>query len=467
MRAPSRALRWPDAGSRRAGRLRRAPEVCGVRVPIATLGAGNANEQFAHGSAQVPLGSAAMEQRMAAQRQRGAGLNRRGNAAGGTGGATGGAGGSGAPAGRFYAGGPHGTGPRTGPIGPVARSESTEPDQPAGRHRSPWGRPGRILPIRWGRIVVGALATAGVITAIIGFALVSRGGSSGRGTAAGDSGASGQQSDSTNPVAVVAPSPAAGASDRANSGVASPAPGRQEIFPTQLTTAPPPPTGPSTGAVLVTGQPGPRPTGPALTLGRTSVDLGSVDSTDTVTLTDSGTAGLDLRIGAGLPPWLTAVPQATHLDAGYQTQLVITLDRSTAPVGQIDVRVQVTPAQGSGGGTIHVTGVVTAGPVILSVTPPPALSASACATSEAPATGPLTVQVRDPVGMAGGTVAVTSPDGTATTLTLQLATTTDDQSTWTASLGPSSAGTLAFTVTVKDLNNRVATRQGSLSIAPC
>src|SRR6185369_978826 len=238
----------PETGPARVRRVdeRRRPGPDGQLVPdrgsTATLAVRHANEQFAHGSAEAPLGSAAMEQRMAAQRQRGAGLNRRGNAAGGTGGATAGEGGNGAAAGRFYTGGPHGTGPRTGPIGPAARSDSTEPDQPAGRHRSPWGRPGRILPIRWGRVVVGALATAGVITAIIGFALVSRGGSGGRGTAAGGSGAAGQQSDSTNPVAVVAPSPAAGSSGKANSGVASPAPGVQEIFPTQLTTAPPPPT---------------------------------------------------------------------------------------------------------------------------------------------------------------------------------------------------------------------------------
>jgi hypothetical protein len=397
-----------------------------------------------------------MEQRTAGERRRGGGLNPRGNAAGA---------GSDARTGIVRAGrfGDDGAGPRTGPERPT----HGEPTPPPGRHRSPWGRPGRILPIRWGRIVAGCLVAAGVGAALVGFALVSRGGNSGR-SAAGSSTASGRAPNATGGLAVLAPSSAGAVSPAGEtSGVASPAPGNVDVYPTELTTAPPAPTAPPSAAVKVSPQPGPRPAGPVLSLARTSVDLGSVDSTDTVDLTDTGTAAVDFRIGGGLPAWLTAVPRATHLESGYRTQLVVTLDRATAPVGQLSVPIEVTPAQGSGGGTIHVSAQVTSGPTIVSVAAPNSLRPSACATDEAPATGTLTVQVQDPVGMAGGSVAVTGPDGQSTTVSLALATTTDDKSTWTARLGPSTAGTLGYTVTVKDLNNRTASRQGSLAVGAC
>ncbi|ADP79893.1 hypothetical protein [Pseudofrankia inefficax] len=401
-----------------------------------------------------------MEQRSAGERQRVGGLNRRGNAVGGDSPAS-----RTDPGGRFGTEGVRAMGARTGPHSvPLAMRSDSGSDPAPGRHRSPWGRSGRILPIRWGRIVVGCLVALGVVVGILGFALVSRGGNGGRADTA-SSGSTGRQPGASNPVAVVAPSPAqAGAPSGETSGVASPAPGVQEVLPGQLSSAPPAPTSPPSAAVKVT-QPGPRPAGPVLTLGRTSVDLGSVDSTDSVDLTATGTTAVDLRIGGGLPSWLTAVPRTTHLDPGFRTELVITLDRSAAPVGQISVPINVTVATGTGGGTIQVTGAVTAGPKILSVTPP-SLRPQACATDQAPATGPLTVQVQDAIGMAGGTVTVTTADGT-TTLSLQLATSTDDQSTWTASLGPAPAGTLGYTITVKDLNSRTASQQGSFTVAAC
>ncbi|WP_045875533.1 hypothetical protein [Pseudofrankia sp. DC12] len=402
-----------------------------------------------------------MEQRSAGEQQRVGGLNRRGNAIG-----------SDSPTvrsgstGRFGTEGVRTTGARTGPHSvPLAMRSGPGFEPPPGRHRSPWGRSGRILPIRWGRIVFGCLVALGVVVGIVGFALVSRSGGGGHAAAAG-AGATGRRPGASSPVAVVAPSPAqAGAPSGETSGVASPAPGAHEILPSQLSSAPPPPTSPPSPAVQVS-QPGPRPAGPVLTLGRTSVDLGSVDSTDSVDLTASGTAAVDLRIGGGLPSWLTAVPRTTHLDPGFRTELVITLDRSAAPVGQISVPIDVTAAKGSGGGTIQVTGSVTAGPKILSVTSP-SLRPQACATDQAPATGPLTVQVQDAVGMAGGTVTVTAADGTTTTLALQLASSTDDQSTWAALLGPAPAGTLSYTISVKDLNSRAASQQGAATVAAC
>lgn len=400
-----------------------------------------------------------MEQRSAGERQRVGGLNRRGNAAGGNG--------PNGPTGatrRFGTDPPGATSARTGPhsLASAMRSDD-ESTQSTGRHRSPWGRSNRILPIRWGRIVVSSLVALGVVAGIIGFALVSKGGNGGRTNATGAS-ATGRQPGASNPLSVVAPSPAGSPSGDA-SGVASPAPGDQGILPPQLSSAPPAPTSPPSPAVKVS-QPGPRPAGPVLTIGRTSVDLGTVDSTDSVDLTASGTAAVDLRIGGGLPSWLTAVARTTHLEAGFRTELVITLDRSAAPVGEVNVPISVTPASGSGGGTIRVTGEVTAGPKILAVTPP-SLRPQACATDQAPATGSLTVQVQDPIGMAGGTVTATTPDGATTTLTLQLSTSTDDRSTWTALLGPSTAGTLSYTVSVKDLNNRTASQQSSLTVAAC
>jgi len=48
-----------------------------------------------------------------------------------------------------------------------------------------------------------------------------------------------------------------------------------------------------------------------------------------------------------------------------------------------------------------------------------------------------------------------------------LASSTDDQSTWTALLGPAPAGTLSYTISVKDLNSRVASQQGAATVAAC
>ncbi|OHV57272.1 hypothetical protein [Pseudofrankia sp. BMG5.36] len=381
-----------------------------------------------------------MEQRAAEERQRGESLSRRGNAEG-----------SRAP--DAYA--------RRAP-----RPEEPPPSAPAGRHRSPWGRSGRILPIRWGRIAAGSVVALAVVGVLIGYALLSGSGPKMAGTSSGGSAPASRPTDDTNRVTVAGPSPT-GAGAGPNSVSASPAPGTVlGLLPTGPP-VPPPPTASRPASTLVATPAGPRSTGPVLTLGRTSVSLGQVDSTDTVDLTNTGTEAFTIRTG-GAPSYLDATPRATRLDPGYRTQLVISLDRSAAPVGQLDIPITVAPVSGTGGGTIHVTAVVTAGPRILSAAAPSSLRAQACVTDQAPATGTLTVEVQDPVGMSGGTVATTAPNGATATVALQLGSTTDDRSTWTAQLGPSAtAGTLAYTVTVKDLNNRVATKQGSLTVAEC
>jgi len=354
---------------------------------------------------------------------------------------------------------------------PLRRGTQPPPDDPSseaessGRHRSPWGRSKRILPIRWGRIVAGGLVAVAVVGLLVGYALLSGGGSKPVGTA-GDLSPASQSTGDTSRVTVAGPT-SANPGAAPNSDSASPAPGTVVgVLPSALP-VPPQPTATRPAASLVATPGVPRSTGPVLTLGRTAVNLGEVDSADTVDLTNTGTESFTVKIG-GVPAYLTATPRATRLDPGFRTQLVLNLDRSAAPVGQLDIPITVTPAVGTGGGTVHVTAVVTAGPKILSVTGPSSLRAQSCATDQAPATGTLTVEVQDPVGMAGGSVALTAPNGTASTVTLQLGSTTDDRSTWTAAVGPSaSAGALGYTVTVKDLSNRVATRQGSLTVAAC
>ncbi|MBL7502371.1 hypothetical protein [Frankia nepalensis] len=389
-----------------------------------------------------------MEQRTVDDGRRRGGLNRRGNAAG---------------ARDVRPPTPPLSGPLTGPLtGPsTIPLTGIRAASPSGRHRSPWGTSGRILRPRWGRIAAGTLMAVAIVGGLVGFALLSAGGGNTDGDEDGSAPAA-HQTDDTSQVTVAGPSATAGPPGTAS---ASPAPGSGlGLLPTMLP-VPPPPTAVASTATRIATPAGPRPTGPALVLARTGVDLGSVDSTDSVDLSNTGSAPLTVRVGA-LPSWLTAVPRASRLDPGYGTQLVITLDRVAAPVGRLDVPIEVTPASGGGGGTIRVTAVVTAGPRILSVTPP-SLRAQDCATDGAPATGTLTVEVQDPVGMAGGTVAVTGPDGATATLALSLDSTIDDRSTWTAQLGPSPAGVLGYTVTVKDLNNRVATHEGSLTVATC
>jgi hypothetical protein len=380
-----------------------------------------------------------MEQHAAGERRRAAALNPRGNAARGSRAAQ-----------------------RAAAVTTSYR-QPAEPPVDAGRHRSTWGRSRRILPIRWGRVAAGGLAVVAAGAGIVGVTLVvGRAGGSGHAVAAG------VKPEDTSRPAPSGPAGAPAAGLGPTSASASPTPGSRLLIPS-LVPVPPQPTGAAPSVLRVNTTPG--PTGPVLTVSRTRVDLGSVDSTDTVALTDVGTQALTIRVGS-LPSWLSAVPRVTSLDPGYQTQLVITLDRAAAPVGAVDVQIPVAPAAGSGGGTIEVTGVVAAGPRILSVTPP-ALRAQGCAASAAPAASPaptsgaLAVQVQDAVGMAGGTVAVTNPDGTTAVVPLRLGTTTADQSSWTAELGPAGAGTLAYTVTVKDLANRTASRQGSLTVASC
>ncbi|MBX6387837.1 MAG: hypothetical protein IRZ08_02345, partial [Frankia sp.] len=222
---------------------------------------------------------------------------------------------------------------------------------------------------------------------------------------------------------------------------------------------------PPTPAVRVSAAPLP-PAGPALAIGRTSVDLGSVDSTDVVDLTNTGGAPVDIRVGA-LPPWLTAVPGTTRLDPGFQTQLVITLDRAAAPVGTLDVAVSVTPARGTGGGTIRVSAHVAEGPEIVSVRAP-GLRPEQCATEEAPSSGQLTVEVRDVVGIFRGELVTTGPDGQTATVDLTLVDAVDDLSTWAAPVGPVAAGgEVRYTVTVTDLESRVARESGAIAVPAC
>jgi hypothetical protein len=359
----------------------------------------------------------------------------------------------------------------TRPTAPHRRPPAPPPEEGSGgrgRHRSPWGRSGRILPIRWGRIVAGCLAAVAVAASVVAVTLVvGRGGASPTERV----NVTDRQPGGTSGLAVSSPAP--GDTTAGTTGdSASPAPGVTPPL-VGLQSVPPPPTGAPPTETLAGASVPPRAAGPVLALGATTVDFGSVDATDSVTLSNVGTQAVTVRIGT-LPSWLTAVAGTTTIDPGYQTDLVLTLDRASAPIGQLDVQIPVTAVAGSGGGTITVTGVVTGGPRILTVTPP-SLAAGSCATTAraaatatpATTTGAFTAQVQDPVGMAGGSITVTASDGTTTTLELTLIAASGDQSSWTVTLGPLPAGVATYAVTVKDLNNRTVSQSGSLTVAAC
>lgn len=196
--------------------------------------------------------------------------------------------------------------------------------------------------------MAGGLVALAVVGVLVGYALLSGSGPKTTSTAGGGSAASGQPSRDTSRVTVAGPS-STGAGTGPDSATSSPAPGTVlEFLPTDLP-VPPQPTASRPAASLVPTPAGPRSTGPALTLGRTSVNLGQVDSSDTVDLTNTGTEAVTIRT-SGAPAYLDAVPRTSRLDPGYRTQLVISLDRSAAPVGQLDIPITVTPAAGTAGG---------------------------------------------------------------------------------------------------------------------
>ncbi|ORT54346.1 hypothetical protein KBI5_04830 [Frankia sp. KB5] len=352
-----------------------------------------------------------------------------------------------------------------------------------GRHRSPWGRSGRILPIRWGRII----AVVAVLVVIVAGLVVVRGRMAGDHRAGSSGGRPGA------PVAAPAPTPgdedgpadvtAAPVTARPGAGpalstasAASPSTGIGSVSPRVAPTAARPRTGPPPGSPAVPVAA--RPAGPALSLSSTRVDLGDVDSVWRLDLRGEGTAPVDVVIGAS-PSWLTVVPGRSRIDPGAVVPLVITLDRAAAPSGPIDVTVPVRPRKGDGGGDVRVTARVDGSPQVVSmVAAPTTLYPSGCAPAARVTASPVTaspvtvstvtVSVVDATGIFAAELVVNLPDGGRASVSLVLDRATGNRSTWSGPVGPARvAGAITYTATVTDLDGRRSRAPGSLTVLPC
>ncbi|KJE20941.1 hypothetical protein FF36_04715 [Frankia torreyi] len=347
----------------------------------------------------------------------------------------------------------------------------------AGRHRSPWGKPGRILPIRWGRIIAVVVALALVVVSLV---LI-------RGRLAGDGRAAGPVHRSGVPTAPFAPSAqrpsdvltATTATHRPSSTAAAsstPAVGSAAA----TTTAPAPaivsPSGAPTGVrSRAAGRSGaavvpvaPRPTGSVLAVSATTVDLGPVDSVWRLDLRGEGTAPVDVAVGAS-PSWLAVVPDRPRVNPGADVPLVITLDRSVAPPGPVDVTVPVNARNGVGGADVRITASVDGPPRIQSVTAAPdRIVRAGCPPAAGVARSTVTVTALDETGIFAVELAAVLPGGRTTTESLSLGQATGDRSTWTGTLASTQdPGTINYTATVTDLEGRRSQSSGSLVVLPC
>ncbi|WP_026239565.1 hypothetical protein [Parafrankia discariae] len=339
---------------------------------------------------------------------------------------------------------------------------------PAGRHRSPWGRSKRILPIRWGRVAAAVGAAAALVTTLL---LVHNSGSEPPSATRDPAGARTSIVVSTSVASPPTPSPSAsgpvpvgavgapGLSGSAEGSGVSAAPEPSQVAGTAAPARP--------GA----GTDGPRGTataGPAIGLSRTDVDFGEVESTIRVDLLGVGTSPARVRVG-DTPGWVSVVPGQEVVDPGAQVPLVVTLDRATAPPGSIDLDVPVSAVDGSGGGDLRITARVSGAPGLSGVSAAPtAILTSGCAGDQGATQATVTATVVDPTGVLGVEVRTRAPDGQATTTPLQLVTAVDDRSTWSGPVGPApTAGTITYTVVATDLDGRSSTTDGSVEVRPC
>ncbi|MCK9894078.1 hypothetical protein [Frankia sp. AgB32] len=227
------------------------------------------------------------------------------------------------------------------------------------------------------------------------------------------------------------------------------------------------------GRAQATGVPvAPRPSGPVLGLSATTVDLGAVDSTWRLDLRGEGTAAVDVVVGT-TPAWLAVVPKERRVDPGANVPLMITLNRSTAPVGPVDVTVPVAAENGVGGADVRITASVDGSPRITAVTnAPDSVVRSGCGPSPSPGADParstVTVTAEDGTGIFAVELAATLPGGQSQDLAMSLGPQSGDRSTWTAALTASQdTGTITYSVTVTDLNGRHSQASGSLAVLPC
>ncbi|MCK9903937.1 hypothetical protein CC117_20340 [Parafrankia colletiae] len=343
----------------------------------------------------------------------------------------------------------------------------------AGRHRLPWGRSRRILPIRWGRIVAAVAAAAALAVSL---ALVHN--------------SSPRQSPSASEPAVAAtsmvtsqpdrPAPTDPGPDPAAAPTAAPTAGTDALAgPAGEAVVPTDAGAPAPGDAPSPGPPSPAPgvggsappeteqVGPAIGLSSTSVAFGAVESTVSVDLLGVGTAPAHVRVG-GTPAWVRVVPRQDVVDPGARVPLVVTLDRETAPPGTVDLSVPVRAVDGSGGGSLRITATVSGAPSLSVAAAPAEILVATCAAGQGPNQATVTATVVDPTGVLGVEVRTRAPDGTETTAPLALVTAIEDRSTWSGPIGPAPApGTLAYTVVATDLDGRKSEAGGSVEVRPC
>jgi hypothetical protein len=229
-------------------------------------------------------------------------------------------------------------------------------------------------------------------------------------------------------------------------------------------------TGSSGGAAAVAGDrprgstPGATaPAGPALTLTASTVDLGSAQTTGTTQLAARG-ANLAFTVGAP-PSWLTVSPLAGTVPAGQTEEVVVTIDRSSAPVGAVAVNLPVTVRGGAGGGTLTVRATVAAGPAIGTPTLTPSTVYAAGCGAGAPVRPTLDVSVVDAVGLFGVSARTTAPDGSTASTDLTLGQASGSRSDWSGALPASArAGQVALDIVVTGLDGRESHRAGGYPV---
>ncbi|MCK9875412.1 hypothetical protein MXD59_06405 [Frankia sp. Ag45/Mut15] len=379
-----------------------------------------------------------------------------------------------------------------------------------GRHRSPWGRSGRILPIRWGRIGAAVLALVVVLAGLVLVRLrLDESGHQGRTGAPGERRAmTGTAAPDVLTAAPGSPRPhssAAAGSAAPGVATASPPDGQPGSADGVAGTA----VGPPAGRPSATGgPPTARPVGAVLGLSATRVDLGTVDSTWRLDLRGEGTAPVDVVVGR-TPSWLAVVADTPRVNPGASVPLVISLNRSAAPVGTLDVSVPVSAANGTGGADLRITARVDGSPRVESATATPnritragcpapaAAGAAAPVTSAAAGTGgsaatpdptgatgagagadtaaapvstdttTVTVTAVDETGVRSARLTGTFPDGRTLDQPLTLGPATGDRTTWTARLVAQSTGTIAYTAVVTSITGRTAQASGTVAVLPC
>ncbi|WP_243657634.1 hypothetical protein [Parafrankia sp. BMG5.11] len=339
---------------------------------------------------------------------------------------------------------------------------------PAGRHRSPWGRSKRILPIRWGRVAAAVGAAAALATTLF---LIHNSGSGPASAVRDPAGARTSIVVSTSVASPPVPSPTANGPVPVGAFGASGPPEPVESSGVSASPEPSQAGGTSAPARPGAGTGGPRgtpPAGPAIGLSRTDVDFGEVESTIRLDVLGVGTSPARVRVG-DTPGWVSVVPGQDVVGPGAQVPLVVTLDRAVAPPGSIDLDVPVSAVDGSGGGNLRITARVSGAPGLSGVSAAPTtILPSGCAGDQGTTQATVTATVVDPTGVLGVEVRTRAPDGQATTTPLQLGTAVDDRSTWSGPIGPvPAAGTITYTVVATDLDGRSSTTDGSVEVRPC